>query len=126
MADPFATYADVEARWRTLTSAEQTVATTLLADASDMIRSRWADVDSRIAAASLDASSVVRVVANMVKRAMIIGDNEGLESRSETAGPFAYSDKFANPNGNLYFTQDDLRLFEPQEYAKRAVVGWLI
>lgn len=125
MADPFATYVDVEARWRTLTSAERAIANTLAADASDMIRTRWSDVDARIAAGSLDALSVKRVVANMVKRAMIVGDNEGLETRSETAGPFSYADKFANPNANLYFTQDDLRLFEPQEYAKRAVIGWL-
>lgn len=125
MADPFATYADVEARWRTLTSSEQTVATTLIADASDMIRTRWPDVDQRITDEALAAESVTRVVANMVKRAMIVGDNEGLESRQQTAGPFGVNDKFANPNANLYFTADDLRLFEPQEYAKRAVVGWL-
>ena len=120
MAEPFATFEDVQARWRTLSSDEETVANTLAADASDMIRTRWPDVDARI-----DADSVKRVVANMVKRAMIVGDSVGLESRSQTAGPFGVSDKYANPNANLYFTADDLRLFEPQEYAKRAVVGWL-
>lgn len=125
MADPFATYADVEARWRTLTPAERAVATTLLGDASDMVRTRWTDVDAWITAGSLDADSVKRVVATMVKRAMLVGDNEGLESRSEGAGPFSYSDKFANPNANLYFTADDLRLFEPEEYAKSSAVRWL-
>jgi len=125
MAEPFATYEDVQARWRTLSSDEETVANTLAADASDMIRTRWPDVDARITSGALDADSVKRVVANMVKRAMIVGDNLGLESRSQTAGPFGVSDKYANPNANLYFTADDLRLFEPQEYAKRAVVGWL-
>lgn len=124
-ATPFATAADVAARWRTLTSAETTVATTLAADASDMIRTRWADVDARIASGAMSSDSVRRVVANMVKRAMIAGDAEGLESRTQTAGPFGVSDKFANPTANLYFTADDLRLFEPQEYAKRARVGWL-
>lgn len=125
MAEPFATFEDVQARWRTLSSDEETVANTLAADASDMIRTRWADVDARITSGALDADSVKRVVANMVKRAMIVGDSVGLESRSQTAGPFGVSDKYANPNANLYFTADDLRLFEPQEYAKRAVVGWL-
>ena len=125
MAEPFATYEDVQARWRTLTSDEETVANTLAVDASDMIRTRWPDVDARITSGALDADSAKRVVANMVKRAMIVGDNVGLESRSQTAGPFGVSDKYANPNANLYFTADDLRLFEPQEYAKRAVVGWL-
>lgn len=125
MADPFATADDVAARWRTLTSDEEAVADTLAADASDMVRTRWTDVDARIADGSLSADSVKRVVAMMVKRAMLVGDSIGLETRSETAGPFGYSDKFANPTANLYFTTDDLRLFEPDTYAKRAVVGWL-
>lgn len=126
MADTaFATADDVAARWRTLTSAEQIVANTLAADASDMIRTRWADVDSRITSGSLSATSVTRVVAAMVKRAMIAGDATGIESRSQTAGPFSVSDKFANPTAALYFTEDERRLFEPQEFARRAVVGWL-
>lgn len=125
MAVPFATYADVEARWRTLTSAEQTVATTLLADASDMVRTRWTDVDARIASGSLDAESVKRVVANMVKRAMDRPVPDGFETFNQTSGPFSVGGKVANPNGNLFFTAEDLRLFEPEQYAKRAVVGWL-
>ena len=113
MADaPFASASDVAARWRTLTSAEVATADVLAVDASGMIRDRWSDVDSRIAAGTLSAASVTRVVAHMVKRAMIAGDAEGLESRSQTAGPFGVSDKFANPNANLYFTAEDLRLLE--------------
>jgi hypothetical protein len=118
MPEPFATPEDVQARWRTLTSNELVVAEALIDDASDMIRTRWSDVDSRLTSGALTAGSVIRVVANMVKRAMIVGPSEGLESRSQTAGPFAVSDKFANPNANLYFTTDDLRLFEPEEYAR--------
>ena len=120
MADtPFATAADVAARWRTLTSDEQTTADTLAADASDMIRARWPDVDDRIAAGTLTALSLTRVVANMVKRAMIVGDNGGLESRTEGTGPFSYSDKFTNPNANLYFTAEDVRLLDGRA-ARRA------
>lgn len=113
MADmPFADATDVAARWRTLTSDEQARANVLAEDASDMIRTRWPDVDDRVAAGKLTAASLTRVVANMVKRAMIVGDNEGLESRSENAGPFGYSDKFTNPNANLYFTAEDVRLLD--------------
>jgi len=119
MADPFATAVDVAARWRPLDSAESAVADLLCADASDMIRSRWPDVDSRIAAGTLSALSLTRVVAGMVKRAMIVGDSEGLESRQQTAGPFSVSDKFSNPNGNLYFNSEDLRLLEGRT-ARRA------
>lgn len=109
---PFATADDVEARWRTLSSTEATTANTLSYDASDMIRTRWPDVDDRIASGSLTADSMTRVVASMVKRAMIVGDREGLESRAQSAGPFSVSDKFANPNANLYFTAEDLRLLD--------------
>jgi hypothetical protein len=125
MTEPFAVAADVAARWRTLTSDEIAIADVLCGDASDMIRTRWSDVDARIESGALSADSVKRVVAMMVKRAMVVGDNIGLESRAETAGPFSVSDKYANPNANLYFTAEDLRLFEPEEYAARAVVGWL-
>lgn len=107
---PFATATDVADRWRTLTSTEALIADTLAFDASDMIRSRWPDVDARIAAGTLSAASLTRVVASMVKRAMIVGDSEGLESRAQTAGPFSVSDKFTNPNANLYFTAEDVRL----------------
>lgn len=109
---PFATATDVAARWRTLTSDEQAIADTLAADASDMIRTRWPDVDDRIAAGALTALSLTRVVANMVKRALIVGDKEGLESRQQTAGPYSMSDRFANPNANLYFTAEDIRLLD--------------
>ncbi len=112
VSTPFATATDVADRWRTLTSDEATIADTLAADASDMIRTRWPDVDDRIASGLLTELSLVRVVATMVKRAMIVGDREGLESRSQGAGPFNVSDKFANPNANLYFTAEDVRLFD--------------
>lgn len=125
MADPFATYADVEARWRTLSDAERAAADVLAADASGMIRDRWSDVDARIANGALSSESVTRVVAFMVKRAMINADSEGLESRSQTAGPFSVSDKYANPTGNLFFSAADLLVFEPEGYAPTARMGWL-
>src|SRR5690349_11329851 len=106
MSEPFATYADVEARWRPLTSAEQDVATTLVDDASAMVRSRWTDVDSRIASGALTAADVIRVVASMVKRAMLNIATEGVEQQSQNAGPFGLTQKFANPSGNLYFTAE--------------------
>lgn len=109
---PFATASDVEERWRTLSTAESTTADALSADASDMIRTRWPDVDARIATGSLTDGSLTRVVANMVKRAMVNLDAEGLESRAQTAGIFSVSHKFTNPNGNLYFTAEDLRLLD--------------
>lgn len=121
----FAVPTDVEARWRPLTPSEATVAATLIDDASSMIRARWSDVDARLDNGSLLASELVRVVANMVKRAMMNGLTEGVEQQTQNAGPFALSQKFSNPNGNLYFTAEDVRLFEPEGYVRRAHVGWL-
>lgn len=125
MSTPFATDADVQARWRTLTEDEAAVAGVLAADASDIIRSRWADVDDRIAAGTLRASSVTRIVAAMVRRAMIVGDNEGWTQRSETAGPFTVSGTLSNPGGYLYLTADDVELFERDGYTRRSLVAWL-
>lgn len=126
MADPFADYSDVEDRWRTLSSTEQDIATTLLEDASDMIRSRWTDVDARILSGSLTVQTLTRITANMVKRAMVNLDSDGLESRSQTAGPFSVSDKFANPLGNLYLSADDVRQLDPDGYSSRSKVAWLV
>lgn len=125
MATPFATTTDVAARWRALSSTEEPVASVLLGDASDIIRSRWADVDSRIAVGTLSADSVRRVVALMVKRALIHLESDGLESRTESVGPFSTADKYANPQGNLYLTAEDVRLFEPAGYKVAARMGWL-
>lgn len=122
---PFATAADVAARWRTLTSAEASVANILTTDASSMVRERWSDVDARIAAGTLSADSVKRVVAYMVKRAMINADAEGLESRAQTAGPFSVSDKFSNPLSSLFFTAADILVFDPSGSSRKAYVGWL-
>lgn len=119
MSAPFATADDVVDRWRALSSDEQRVADSLAEDASDMIRTRWPDVDDRIAAGTLTSLSLTRVVASMVKRAMIVGNNEGIESRQQQAGPFGVNDKFANPNANLYFTAEDLRLLDGRT-ARRA------
>jgi hypothetical protein len=125
MAEPFATYVDVEARWRTLSSAEQTVATTLAVDASNMIRERWSDIDDRIAAGTVSEDSVVRVVAFMVKRAMDRPAPDGFETFTQGAGPFNAGGKLANPNGNLYFTALDLLVFEPEGSSRKSFVGWL-
>ncbi len=116
---PFATAQDVSDRWRTLTPEETAVADVLIVDASDIIRTRWPDIDARVASGALTAGSLLRVVANMVKRAMINAGTEGLESRSQGAGSFSVSDKFANPNANLYLTSEDIRLLGGSQ-ARRA------
>ena len=119
----FATAADVAARWRPLTSEETVIVETLLDDASDMIRVRFPSIDADLASGAVAASTVIRIVANMVKRAMLNRDTEGVTQGSETVGPFTHSNSYANPNGNLYLSKDDLLAFEG--YSTRVVQAWL-
>lgn len=111
---------DVAARWRLLSSQEEQVAGVLIGDALSMIRSRWPDFESRA-----EPSEIVRVVAGMVKRAMIGSESEGLESQTQVGGPFSQTTRFANPAGALYLTAEDRFLFEPEARTPRARVGWL-
>jgi hypothetical protein len=100
---------DVADRWRPLTSAEQTVAETLLFDASMLIRARFPGIDDQIAAGGVDPDVVAMVVAGMVKRAMI-APADGLSQQSESVGPYSHSQSYANPLGNVFLTAADVTL----------------
>lgn len=120
---PYATTADVEIRWRPFLTGEEDVAEVLIQDAADIIRTRWADVDARIAAESLQETTVVRVIAGMVRRAMMNRDSEGVAQTTETAGPFSQTAKFANADGNLYLSAQDVKDLSSSSH--RSHVGWL-
>lgn len=112
---PFATVSDLEARWRTLSTAEKTRATALLEDASYMILARCesaATVDDDDTVGRLQRESVLRsIVCAMVQRSMVSGDTTpGVKTTQETAGPFSQSFTFANPTGDLYLTAGELKL----------------
>lgn len=98
----FATVEDLEARWRTLSTDEQAVATVLLDDASAMIRATCPD--------ATDADILKLVVCAMVKRAMLAADAPGVKTTQETAGPFSQSYTYANPMGDMYVTAAEKRL----------------
>lgn len=119
--EPFATWGDVEEVWRTLTADEQTRATKLIAYASRKIRRHrlLVGIDDRIAAGSLDPLDVEMVVVAMVKRAMLNSALEGVDSQSQSAGPFAQTVKPSNPNGSLYLTKDEIASLAP----RRAAIG---
>lgn len=113
MADPFATATELAARWRPLSVTEQATATTLLGDASAMIRVECPDVDVRLTAEppALDAAIPKLIACAMVKRSMIAGaDAEGISSTQQAAGPFSQSQNYANPLGNLYLTKAERRM----------------
>lgn len=124
MAD-FATVQDVADRWRPLTSTEITLAGFLITDASDMVRVRWPDIDSRVSSGAIAESTLVRVVSGMVRRAMLNRDREGVVQMQETTGPFSEGATFANPTNNLYFSNDDILALQPTGFARRSRMGWL-
>lgn len=120
-ADPI----DVVARWRPLTSDEQTVAKTLLADATDIIRSRWSDIDARLTSGEVRDATLRRITVGMVKRAMMNGALEGVTQQSQAAGPFNIAQTFANPTGNLYLSADDVAVLDPNPTRGRSATRWL-
>jgi len=109
MAEPFATAADLEVRWRPLSGDEQATAAALLTDASAIVRSEVKDIDERITLLKLDKDIVRAVVCSMVKRAMVAGLQAGVSAQQQSAGPFAQSLTFTNPAGDLYLTRAERR-----------------
>ena len=108
MAAPFATADDVAARWRPLTADEDSVATTLCLDASNLLRARFPGIDAQIGQ-QLDQDVVIAVVAGIVKRAML-GGGDGVASQSDSVGPYGQNRTFANPLGNVFLTQADITM----------------
>lgn len=104
----FATYQDVEARWRTLTAEEQARAEVLLEDASNMLIGMVTiDISDQ-----QQAKNLKQVCANMVIRSMVASASEtyGVDELQATMGPFGQTAKFANPNGDLYVTKQERKL----------------
>lgn len=104
----FATYLDVEARWRTLTPDEQTRVTVLLDDA-------FAELSKQVAVDESDAlqAELLKIVScNMVIRAMVAGESNayGIDQMQATMGPFAQTVHYSNATGDLYLTKNEKRL----------------
>lgn len=104
----FATYEDVEARWRTLTAEEQTRVVELLNDASTIL-SGMVVVDD---ADREQAAALKLVSCNMVIRSMVAASSSafGVDELQATMGPFGQTAHFANPNGDMYLTKLDKKL----------------
>lgn len=97
----FATVADLEARWRPLTTEEESRASVLLDDAAVYL-SALVTVDP----ADEEQAAVLKTVScSMVQRVMSADvDTYGLSQTSMTAGSYTQSMTFANPSGDFYLT----------------------
>lgn len=103
----YATYEDVEARWRQLSTDEQERCSTLLDDAAAILDS-FVKVDE-----SDDAQAeLLNVVScNMVIRAMSsAADMFGVSQQSMTAGPYTQQWTYKNPSGDMYLTKMEKQL----------------
>lgn len=103
--EPFATVDDYEARYGDVEDPERVGV--LLGDASMRLRSfRWLTIreDDEVQAANLK-----RIACAAVHRSIVRGNLEGLSGYTQSAGDYSASVTVANPDGNLYFTGDDLR-----------------
>ena len=110
---PFATVADLEARWHPLTDAEHAKAEVLIRDASDMMLDTAADVDA------VRQETLTRICCQMVKRAMIAeaANPTGVTQYSQTAGSFSESGTYANPTGDLYLLAAEKRALRGSQRA---------
>lgn len=110
MANP-ATPADIEARWRPLTPAETTVATTRLDDAWRMLKRLVTDIETRMAGNDDLTADVVQVLSDAVIRilqfaaASTTGQRKGAVSVDDGSRSWELD---AAIQGGLYFTDAEL------------------
>ncbi|MBM7280362.1 hypothetical protein JTZ10_21695 [Gordonia rubripertincta] len=110
----YATADDLAARWKNLSGAEMGRAEVLLQDAAVWLRTWFGDLDSRIAAGTLDAQAPLMVSCAMVRRAMLNAEGDGTAAyqRTDSAGPMSMTENrtYSNPEGNLYLTAREVDL----------------
>lgn len=97
---PFATVAELKARWPDFPVGGEPYADVLLEDASQFI------LDTMPTAAGAAEATRRRIVCAVVRRAMPAED-AGIESFQHSAGPFSESFKPTNPNGDFYLTKQE-------------------
>lgn len=117
MAEAFATVADVEALWRTLTEDEETRAGNLLPAISDILRNeasnRGYDLDAMIEESPTYSTVVTTVCVDICVRALKQNTNatgEAMSQESQSALGYTWSGTYAIPGGaNLPIMRNDLK-----------------
>lgn len=117
MAEAFATVADVESLWRTLTPAEEERAGNLLPAISDVLRSeaerRGYDLDSMIEESASYETAVKTTTVDICVRALrqdTSATGEPMAQESQSALGYSWSGTYAIPGGsNLPIMRNDLK-----------------
>ncbi|MCR5584563.1 MAG: phage Gp19/Gp15/Gp42 family protein [Lachnospiraceae bacterium] len=111
MGASYATIADIQTYWRTLTAAEQNTASAMISDASAKIRlkasQRGKDFDAMIAA-DTDLEDVAKtIVCKCVINAMKMLESVPATQFSESAGGYTVSGTYYAPGGGLSISKKD-------------------
>lgn len=120
MASP-ATTADIVARWRPLTSAETTVATTRLEDAWRKLKKQIPTLEARMATDADLTADVVRVLSDAVIRLLQSAERGGLKRGTvqvDDGSTTWEADDYAR--SVLYFTDDEIGDLSPTGNTGRA------
>ena len=113
----FATNAELAKFWRTLSAEEQTRADYLLILASDNLRqiamNGGKDLDQMLSDGKIIENTLKQIVMESVKRAMLTPQNQPpVNQMSQTAGPYSESFVFANPAGDIWFKDKELKMLK--------------
>lgn len=111
--EPFATLADYESRRAgTLTESERALVLARLADATAKVATELEasgiDWRRRMVANDVFRTLLASVTCAMVERA-VSSATPGLKSRQQSAGPYSFTDSYANPTGDLYLLASERR-----------------
>lgn len=108
--ESFATVNELEMRYRLLDESEKERATTLLSDASAILRAEFKRAGERIDEEDeIQAANLVRVCCSMVKRVLSSGPLDDVSSVNRMAGSYSEQRTFANPTGDMYITKNERR-----------------
>lgn len=120
MANP-ASVADIESRWRPLTTAETTVATTRLEDAWRKLKRDIPDLESRMVGNADLTADTIRVLADSVIRVLQSLERGGLRKGSVGLDDASRSWELDDSvRASLYFTDEEIADLSNTGRRKRA------
>lgn len=113
--EAFATVQELESFWRELSGNEETRAAYLLVLSSDNLRqialNARKNLDEMLNDGKVLSNTLKQIVMEAVKRAMLTPvDQKPITQGSMTAGPYAESFTFANPAGDIWFKDKELKM----------------